>query len=128
MIKIPNVKKLMLACFALLLFLVALFYAIINITSLSKEPEIEIRPDNSYDQTITVVSNKFYLASDGLFDQPGGKLSVSIPFGYKTFEKMILLNHGEKQSVISDNILNAFEEYRGNEPRVDDFELITFKP
>ena len=70
--------------------------------------------------------NKFYIASDGLFDQPGGELSR--PFGYKAFEKIILENHGEKQSVISDKIWTAFEEYRGNEPRVDDFELITFKP
>jgi len=70
--------------------------------------------------------NKFYIASDGLFDQPGGELSV--PFGYKTFEKIILENHGENQSIISGKIWDAFEEYRDMEPRVDDFELITFKP
>jgi serine phosphatase RsbU (regulator of sigma subunit)/ABC-type amino acid transport substrate-binding protein len=68
--------------------------------------------------------NKFYIASDGLFDQPGGELSR--PFGYKAFEKIILENHDEKQNVISDKIWAAFEEYRGAEPRVDDFELITF--
>ncbi len=71
-------------------------------------------------------SNKFYIASDGLFDQPGGKLSR--PFGYRAFEKIILENHSEKQSVISDKIWAAFEEYRGSEPRVDDFALVTFKP
>jgi HAMP domain-containing protein len=71
-------------------------------------------------------SNKFYIASDGLFDQPGGE--QSLPFGYKAFEKIILENHGEEQSAISDRIWAAFEEYRGLEPRVDDFELITFKP
>jgi HAMP domain-containing protein len=70
--------------------------------------------------------NKFYIASDGLFDQPGGELSR--PFGYKALEKIILENHNEKQSVISDKIWTAFEGYRGAEPRVDDFELITFKP
>ncbi|MDR1837444.1 MAG: transporter substrate-binding domain-containing protein [Treponema sp.] len=70
--------------------------------------------------------NKFYIASDGLFDQPGGELSR--PFGYKAFERIILENHGEEQSVISDKIWTAFEEYRGDELRVDDFELITFKP
>ena len=70
--------------------------------------------------------NKFYIASDGLFDQPGGKLSR--PFGYKAFEKIILENHAEKQRVISAKIWAAYEKYRGEEPRVDDFELVTFKP
>jgi len=70
--------------------------------------------------------NKFYIASDGLFDQPGGELSVS--FGYKAFKKIILENHAEKQSVISNKIWATFEEHRGTKPRVDDFELITFKP
>jgi serine phosphatase RsbU (regulator of sigma subunit) len=70
--------------------------------------------------------NKFYIASDGLFDQPGG--ASKNPFGYTAFKRIILENHGEKQSVISARICAAFEEYRGMEPRVDDFELITFKP
>jgi serine phosphatase RsbU (regulator of sigma subunit)/ABC-type amino acid transport substrate-binding protein len=70
--------------------------------------------------------NKFYIASDGLFDQPGGDMSR--PFGYKVFEKTIMENHDEKQNVISGKIWAAFEEYRGGEPRVDDFELITFRP
>ena len=70
--------------------------------------------------------NKFYIASDGLFEQPGGERSE--PYGYKAFKQIILENHDEKQSVISDKIWAAFEEYRGAEPRVDDFELITFKP
>ena len=70
--------------------------------------------------------NKFYIASDGLFDQPGG--AAKNPYGYKEFQQIILKNHGEKQSVISDKIWAAFEKYRGAEPRVDDFELITFKP
>jgi len=70
--------------------------------------------------------NNFYIASDGLFDQPGGEHLE--PFGYKRFEKLILENHSEKQSVISDRIWMAFERYRGPEQRVDDFELIIFKP
>jgi serine phosphatase RsbU (regulator of sigma subunit) len=71
--------------------------------------------------------NKYYVASDGLFDQPGGK-GKSIPFGYGPFKQLILENHGESQDVISDKIWEAFEGYRGAEARVDDFELITFKP
>jgi serine phosphatase RsbU (regulator of sigma subunit) len=76
---------------------------------------IEANPDNT-----------FYIGSDGLFDQPGGPLSI--PFGYKAFKRIILENHGEKLSVISDKLWNSFEEYRGDEMRVDDIQLISFKP
>ncbi|MDR0455245.1 MAG: SpoIIE family protein phosphatase [Treponema sp.] len=69
--------------------------------------------------------DKFYIASDGLFDQPGG--SQGAPFGYKHFEKIIVDNHHEQQSVISGKVWEAFEAHRGSEPRVDDFALITFK-
>jgi serine phosphatase RsbU (regulator of sigma subunit)/uncharacterized integral membrane protein len=76
---------------------------------------IEANPDNT-----------FYIGSDGLFDQPGG--SLSIPFGFKTFKKIILENYAEKLSVITEKIWNTFEEYRGEEIRVDDLQLISFKP
>jgi len=75
---------------------------------------IEANPDNT-----------FYIASDGLFDQPGGPLSI--PFGYKTFNRFIMENHGEKLSVISDKLWKIFEEYRGEETRVDDIQLLSFK-
>jgi hypothetical protein len=71
-------------------------------------------------------NNKFYVGSDGLFDQIGGP--SSIPFGYKIFKQTILEYHQEKQEIISGKVWNAFEEYRGEEKRVDDFELISFKP
>lgn len=70
--------------------------------------------------------NKFYVASDGLFDQRGS--ARPIPFGYKTINGIILENHNEKQEVISDKIWDAFEEYRGGEARTDDVQMITFKP
>jgi serine phosphatase RsbU (regulator of sigma subunit) len=76
---------------------------------------IEANPDNT-----------FYIGSDGLFDQPGGPLSI--PFGYKTFNRIIMENHGEKLSVISEKLWKSFEEYRGDEIRVDDIQLISFKP
>jgi serine phosphatase RsbU (regulator of sigma subunit) len=79
-----------------------------------KVERIEANPDNI-----------FYISSDGLFDQPGGPLSI--PFGYKTFKQIILENHGKEQSAISGKIWNAFEEYRGIEMRVDDIQLISFK-
>lgn len=70
--------------------------------------------------------NKFYIASDGLSDQPGG--SNDRPYGYKGFMKIILENHAEKQSVISDKVWDAFEAWRGERERVDDFEFISFQP
>jgi len=70
--------------------------------------------------------NIFYIGSDGLFDQPGGPLSI--PFGFKTFKQIILENHNEMLSVTSDKVWKAFEEYRGDEIRVDDLQLISFKP
>jgi serine phosphatase RsbU (regulator of sigma subunit) len=76
---------------------------------------IEANPDNT-----------FYIGSDGLFDQPGG--SLSNPFGFKTFKQIITQNHNEKLSLISEKVWNAFEEYRGDEVRVDDIQLISFKP
>jgi PAS domain S-box-containing protein len=71
-------------------------------------------------------NNKFYIASDGLYEQPGGGHGKS--FGLKTLLHVMLEYHNEKQSVITEKIWAAFEEYRGAEPRVDDFELIAFKP
>jgi len=76
---------------------------------------IEANPDNT-----------FYIGTDGLFDQPGGPLSI--PFGYKTFNRLVMENHNEKLSVLSDKIWDAFEKYRGDEIRVDDIQLISFKP
>jgi len=70
--------------------------------------------------------NKFYISSDGLCDQIGGEHNKQ--FGYKELESIVLENHHENQTVISDKIWDAFEEHRGEEPRRDDFELITFKP
>jgi len=70
--------------------------------------------------------NKYYISSDGLFDQVGGEKGRR--FGTKTFQRIILENHNEKQAVITDMIWEAFEEYRGNEPRRDDFEFFAFKP
>jgi len=70
--------------------------------------------------------NKFYIASDGLYQQIGGR--DKLPFGYETLEKIILENHREKQNVISDMIWLAFEQYRGENSRRDDFQLISFQP
>ena len=74
-------------------------------------------------------SNKFYIASDGLYEQIGGSDSgQKLPFGYDTIEKIILENHKMSQDAISKKIFAAFEEYRGENAQRDDFQLITFKP
>ncbi|MCL2765701.1 MAG: MCP four helix bundle domain-containing protein [Treponema sp.] len=80
-------------------------------------------------KTITIPANpdnKFYIASDGLYEQPGG--FNQLPFGYERFEEIILETHNEKQNVISQKIWQAFEKYREDSERCDDFQLITFKP
>jgi serine phosphatase RsbU (regulator of sigma subunit) len=70
--------------------------------------------------------NKFYIASDGLYDQIGGEFDR--PFGYGRFKRIILDKHNEKQEAISGAIWEAFETYRGEQSRRDDLQLITFKP
>jgi hypothetical protein len=62
--------------------------------------------------------NKFYII--------GGEKNN--PFGYKEFEKIILENHHEKQTVISGMVWDAFEDYQGDEAQRDDFGLISFVP
>ncbi|MEG1999999.1 MAG: PAS domain-containing protein [Evtepia sp.] len=98
-----------------------------------KGPKLHIgegRCDTADKITISTIlpnpNNTFYIASDGLYDQIGGALAH--PFGYRIFEKIILEHHAETQSAISQKIWDAFELYRGDEPRRDDVELISFKP
>ncbi|MCL2801524.1 MAG: SpoIIE family protein phosphatase [Treponema sp.] len=79
-------------------------------------------------------NNKFYIVSDGLYEQIGSQLDSQfgndelLPFGFKILEKIILENHNESQSVISEKIYIEFENHRGNNARRDDLQLITFKP
>ena len=70
--------------------------------------------------------NKYYISSDGMFDQKGG--NKGLPFGYKTFKNLILEHHDDPMDVISNKIWDTFESYRGSQPRKDDFELICIKP
>jgi serine phosphatase RsbU (regulator of sigma subunit) len=70
--------------------------------------------------------NKFYITSDGLSDQIGGNKNRQ--WGYKNFSKIVLESHHESQALISEKIWNAFQDYQDEQPRRDDFSLITFKP
>jgi len=76
------------------------------------------------------INNKYFIASDGLYEQIGGSKEEGelLPFGFERLEKIILKNHKEKLNVISDKIIAEFEEYRGENPRRDDLQLISFKP
>jgi serine phosphatase RsbU (regulator of sigma subunit) len=91
------------------------------------EGKLEYKDDIDTIHIPAKAGNKFYIASDGLYDQPGGDGTNSLPFGYKAFEKIILDHHGEAQNAISAKIWENFEKHCGDEPRVDDFTLITFK-
>lgn len=68
--------------------------------------------------------NKFYIGTDGLYDQIGGE--PPRPFGYKVFEKLILDYHGETQNFISEKIWDAFTIHQGEQQRRDDVQLISF--
>ncbi|MCL1819854.1 MAG: SpoIIE family protein phosphatase [Oscillospiraceae bacterium] len=70
--------------------------------------------------------NKYYIASDGMSDQIGGDRGKQ--YGFKEFERIVLENHNEKQADISGKIWDAFQEHQGEQPRRDDFQLVTFKP
>ena len=61
-----------------------------------------------------------------MWDQIGGTNGNS--FGYNTFKKLILENHHASQAEITGKIWEAFEDYRGGHIRLDDFELVAFKP
>ena len=67
---------------------------------------------------------KYYISSDGMFDQKGGV--KGLPFGYKTFKEIILGRHDESLQAISETVWTTFESYRGEHPRKDDFELVSF--
>jgi CHASE2 domain-containing sensor protein len=69
--------------------------------------------------------NKFYISSDGMYDQIGGTNNYS--FGYNILKSLILEHHSKPQAYICDTIWEAFENYRGTQTRRDDFELITFQ-
>ncbi|MCL2718391.1 MAG: CHASE2 domain-containing protein [Lachnospiraceae bacterium] len=90
----------------------------------------EGRVKNSEDVRITKIpanmNNKFYISSDGMYDQLGGPNGHS--FGYNIFKRLILEQHSNEQKIISAKIWEEFEKYRGKHARLDDFELVTFKP
>jgi len=69
--------------------------------------------------------NKFYIASDGLFEQLGGENNM--PFGYDALTDIILSNHNEGLNTITNQIWNAFLTHLGDNTKRDDVELIAFR-
>lgn len=70
-------------------------------------------------------SQKFYVASDGLYDQIGGE--PPHPLGYNAIQALILQNHEKPLRQISDLIWGTFEAHRGSQVRRDDVELVSFQ-
>ncbi|MCL2086733.1 MAG: MCP four helix bundle domain-containing protein [Oscillospiraceae bacterium] len=89
------------------------------------EGKIKSKEDIKVTQIEPNSDNKFYIASDGLYDQMGG--TPPRPFGYRRFKEIILNFHGDSQQNICTKIWKAFEEYQGTQMRRDDVELISFK-
>ncbi|MCL2605547.1 MAG: SpoIIE family protein phosphatase [Defluviitaleaceae bacterium] len=89
------------------------------------EGQIKSKDDVAVNRIGAHSGDKFYIASDGLFDQIGGENKKS--FGYKRFKELILENHHEKQTTVSAKVWDAFEKYRGDQSQRDDVEMVTFK-
>lgn len=68
---------------------------------------------------------KYYVASDGLFDQIGA--ATKCPIGYKPFKSIILEHHNDNIEDIFDEIWHTFEAYRGEECHRDDVALVGFR-
>jgi len=68
----------------------------------------------------------YYMASDGLVDQVGGKKRRA--FGKRRLKKIIHDYSRMSMTIQAAHILRAFEEYQHGEVRRDDISLIGFKP
>lgn len=66
-----------------------------------------------------------FIATDGLFDQIGQESGK--PFGYRTFESLLLQQFGKKHAEISGKIWEAFEAHRGGSLRRDDVAFLSFR-
>lgn len=67
----------------------------------------------------------FYLFTDGIIDQTGGK--KGFPYGIRKFKKLLLELQGTAFDTQGERILAATKEYQGDHKRRDDLTLIGFK-
>jgi len=75
-------------------------------------------------------NNKFYIASDGLYEQIGtdNNSNEILPFGFSKIKEIVLKEHLKKQDYILEKIINRFNDYMGKNTRRDDLQIISFKP
>jgi len=66
----------------------------------------------------------FYLSSDGFLDQLGGHKRLR--FAPKRFKNLLLENHHETFDEQSERLLQAFNEYQGENDRQDDVTVVGF--
>jgi len=69
--------------------------------------------------------NKFYVSTDGLYDQIGGSFMHS--FGYETFTQTILEHHTLDMNAITSKVWEVFLNHQGKQTRRDDITLVAFK-
>ena len=70
-------------------------------------------------------NSSFYITSDGFESQIGG--TKNFPFGKSQIKKLILDNHHHSMDRQVMEFISKFEEYKVNEPQLDDISLIGFK-
>jgi serine phosphatase RsbU (regulator of sigma subunit) len=65
-----------------------------------------------------------YLSTDGFLDQLGGV--KRFPFGNKRFKNLLLENGHDSFDKQSEQLLRAFNEYKGDNDRQDDVTVVGF--
>ena len=111
---------------------ISLFYVEDNIFKTIKGDRHSIgykKSDANYqftEHTINVKAGmQFYLTTDGYIDQNGGE--KGFPFGKKRFKKILEENHKESLADQQELLLDALQDYQGEEERNDDMTVIGIK-
>jgi len=83
--------------------------------------------DQTYEVTQISRSNieALFLASDGVFDQTGGKRGHG--FGKRRFKNAVLAADGLEIFEQGESLINTLRTYQGDEPRRDDVTIIGFQ-
>jgi two-component system sensor histidine kinase ChiS len=66
----------------------------------------------------------FYLTTDGFIDQLGG--SKRFPFGKKRFKQLLMKNTHKSFDEQAEKLLQTFNEYQGDNDRMDDVTVVGF--
>lgn len=76
-------------------------------------------------QEVSMINTSFYLVSDGLLDQSGGKKRFG--FGNKRFTKLLLKHQALPLDEQMNEVMDAVDSYRGDLPQRDDISLMAFR-